>query len=365
MKLREICHYLESYAQPSLQESYDNSGLLVGDPETEISGAVISLDVTEDVIQEAIDKKYNLVIAHHPIIFKGLKKITGKTYVERTVIKAIKNDIAIYAIHTNLDNVVNGVNAKIAEKLGLIKAKILAPKIGLLMKLVVFVPVEHTGKLLDSLYVAGAGDIGNYSNCSFRVAGKGTFKGNLNSNPNLGQIGVYEEVDENRVEVIFPSYLKNKILSGMRAGHIYEEIAYYLTETENEFQDVGAGMVGELKQPISEPEFLAFLKETMKLDVIRHTLLLNKNIGRIAVCGGSGGFLLKDAINQRADVFITSDYKYHEFFDAEGKIIIADIGHFESEQFTKDLIQDIISKKFPNFASCLSEVKTNPVNYYY
>ena len=365
MKIKDVTKFLESIAPLSYQESYDNSGLIIGDFENEISGVLVSLDVTEAVIDEAILKKANLVVAHHPIIFKGLKKINGSNFVEKTVIKAIKNDIAIYAIHTNLDNVANGVNFKIAEKLGLKNIKILAPKCQSLMKLTVFVPQESTGNLLDALYKAGAGEIGKYSNCSFRTEGKGTFKPNHLANPFIGNVGKLEEVEECRIEVVFPSYLKNQVLKGMQSGHPYEEISYYLHLLENQNQEVGSGAIGDLPNEMDISDFLPFLKEKMGLKVIRYTESKNIKLKKIAVCGGVGSFLLNEAKRAGAEVFVSSDFKYHEFFDAENQIIIADIGHFESEQFTKDLLVENISKKFINFATYLSEIDTNPIKYYY
>lgn len=365
MIIKELTDYLEKIAPLSYQEDYDNCGLIVGDSNTEITNVLVSLDVTLEVIDEAISKNCNLIVAHHPLIFRGLKKLNGKNYIEKSVIKAIKNDIAIYAIHTNLDNVANGVNFKIAEKLGLKNIKILAPKSQTLMKLTVFVPQESTGKLLDALYSAGAGEIGNYANCSFRTEGKGTFKPNHLANPFVGKEGYLEEVEESRIEVIFPSYLKNQVLKGMQSGHPYEEISYYLHLLENQNQEVGSGAIGDLINEMDLLHFLPFLKEKMVLNVIRYTESHRKKIKKIAICGGVGSFLLNEAKGAGADIFITSDYKYHEFFDAENHIIIADIGHFESEQFTKDLIVENISKKFINFATYLSEIDTNPIKYYY
>lgn len=363
MILKELLNYLESWAPPAYQESYDNSGLITGDEPSEIKGVLVSLDCIESVVDEAIEKNCNVIIAHHPIVFKGLKSLTGKTYVERTIIKAIKNDISIYAIHTNLDSVQTGVNGRIAERLGLMNCQILAPKKEALTKLTVFVPTQHTGKLLDALYEAGAGDIGNYTNCSFRTTGKGTFKANENANPTIGSRGVYEEVDESRIEVIFPKHIQNQVLRGMRKGHVYEEIAFYLTPLANTFQDVGSGMIGQLPEPMESVEFLKFLKEKMQTEVVKYTDLVKDKIQMVALCGGSGGFLLPYAKRASADIFITADYKYHEYFDADNQLIIADIGHYESEQFTKELIRDAILKKFTNFATYLSEVKTNPVHY--
>lgn len=365
MKLKEITDHLEAFAPLAYQESYDNSGLIVGEKEMEINSALISLDATPEVIDEAIAKGCNLLISHHPIIFKGLKRFNNADYVQRAVMKAIKHDIALYAMHTNLDNVTGGVNSKIASLIGLGKQEILFPKSDSLAKLVVFVPVDHTGPLLDALYKAGAGDIGNYSNCSFRVAGKGTFKGNEMSNPVFGTAGQYEEQDENRVEVIFPRYMEQKIILGMKAGHVYEEIAYYVSDIENKYQNIGSGIVGELKNKMPFKEFLVHVKKAMGLDVIKFTKPSSEMVNKVAVCGGSGSFLLGNAIASQADVFITSDFKYHEFFDANNKTSILDIGHYESECYTKDLIQDIISEKFPNFATYLTGINTNPVQYFY
>jgi dinuclear metal center YbgI/SA1388 family protein len=337
----------------------------VGDANAEITNVLVSLDVTLEVVEEAITKKCNLVIAHHPLIFKGLKKLNGKNYIEKSVIKAIKNDIAIYAIHTNLDNVTNGVNFKIAEKLNLQNVSILKPKSGTLMKLTVFCPKENTPKLQDAFYAAGAGEIGNYSNCSFKSTGIGSFKPNSVATPVIGQNNKYEEVEENRIEVVFPAYLEGKILDAMRKNHMYEEVAYYLHKIENQNQGVGSGAIGNLPEAMTKSEFLAHLKNSMNLNVIRFADTKAEKIKKVAVCGGVGSFLLADAKRLGADAFVTADYKYHEFFDAENQIMIADIGHFESEVYTKDLIVEIISKKFTNFASYLSEIDTNPIKYYH
>jgi dinuclear metal center YbgI/SA1388 family protein len=365
MTIKDITNYLESIAPLAYQESYDNAGLIVGNASAEVSGVLVTLDSTEEVIDEAIAKGCNLVIAHHPIVFKGLKKLTGKNYVERTIIKAIKNDVAIYAIHTNLDSVVGGVNFKIAEKLRLEKVEILVPKSQVLMKLIVFVPVSNTKEVLDALHAAGAGVIGNYSHASFRGEGIGAFRPNEKATPTIGTANVDEEVHENRVEVIFPTYLKNQVLAAMHRSHIYEEVAHDIILLENQNSEVGAGIIGELANEMSESDFMAYLKQNMGVTVIRHTNLLGKPIRKVAVCGGAGGFLLGDAILRSADIFITADYKYHEFFDADNRIIIADIGHYESEQFTKELLKDYICKKITNFAVNLSETPTNPINYYY
>ncbi len=362
-RIKDIIQYLETIAPPSLQESYDNSQLITGNLETEVTGVLITLDTTEAVVDEAINMDCNLIISHHPIVFKGLKSFTGKTYVERTVIQAIKRDIAIYAIHTNLDNVQEGVNKKICDKLGLINTQILSPKSSVLSKLVTFVPSENLEKVKDALFNAGAGNIGNYSDCSFSINGEGQFKPNKKANPNIGSAEELEKVNEIRLEVLVPSYLKNKVLKALREAHPYEEVAYYLNTLDNAQQDVGSGMMGELTESISSKEYLEQLKSDMNLNVIRHTHIVKKKIKKIAVCGGAGSFLLKDAINAGADLFVSSDFKYHEFFDAEDKIIIADIGHYESEVYTKELIYEFLSEKFNTFALNLSKTVTNPISY--
>jgi len=363
MRIKDITNYLELLAPLSYQESYDNSGLLVGNPSEEIKGISITLDITEEVIDEAIANGDNLIIAHHPLIFKGLKSLTGKHWVERCVIKALKNDIAIYAIHTNLDNVHTGVNRRIADKFGLQQLKILSPKKDTLTKLVTFVPEPDTDEVLNALYSAGAGEVGNYDHCSFQVSGVGTFRPGDDANPHIGELNKNETVNEKRIEVIFPNYKTNRVLSALQKSHPYEEVAYYLTSLVNSHQEVGSGMVGELPKVMPANEFLLWLKETMHTNCIRHTALCNTTVKKIAVCGGAGSFLLGRAKAEGADVFITGDFKYHDFFEADNKIIIADIGHFESEQFTKDLLYDILSEKFANIAVRLSEVLTNPINY--
>ncbi|WP_158825576.1 Nif3-like dinuclear metal center hexameric protein [Mucilaginibacter lacusdianchii] len=364
MKLVELTAYLESIAPLSYQEDYDNSGLIVGNGNQEITQGLISLDCTEAVVDEAIRTGCQIVISHHPIVFKGLKKFNGKTYVERVVEKAIRHNIALYAIHTNLDNVMDGVNARICQTLELKNSRILSAKSGILKKLVTYAPVSHAEAVRNALFKAGAGHIGNYSECSFNAEGKGTFKGEEGTDPYVGEVGHRHTESEVRIETIYPAYLESKILMGLFLSHPYEEVAYDLYMLTNQHQEVGSGMVGELETPLSETDFLRHLKEKMNAAVVRHTALTGKMVKKVAVCGGSGGFLLKQAIAAGADVFVTADYKYHEFFDAEGKIVIADIGHFESEQFTQHLLYEIIQKKFSNFAVRLTEINTNPIKYF-
>ena len=362
MKIKAVTEYLEEFAPRQYQESYDNSGLLTGNNGMEITGVLITLDITEEVIDEAIGKKCNLIIAHHPIIFRGLKKLTGSTYVERCVIKAIKHDIALYAIHTNLDNVLKGVNNQIADKLGLTGRKILAPKSEILTKLETFVPLGQKEAVLEELYAAGAGKIGKYDACSFQTKGVGTFKPSPEAKPFIGKANKLEEVNEVKIEVIFPDYLQQPVLNALKNSHPYEEVAYYLTSLQNTHQEVGAGLIGSLREPMDAMSFLRQVKSSMHLQAIRHTAPV-KQVQKVALCGGSGSFLIKAAKAAGADVFITGDVKYHEFFDAENSLMIADIGHYESELFTKELIYDILSKKFSNFALNLSEIVTNPISY--
>lgn len=363
MKIRDIISSIESFAPLAFQEDYDNAGLIVGDQEQEAKGALITVDVTEEIIDEAINKKINLIIAHHPIIFVGLKKITGKNYIERIIIKALKNNIAIYAAHTNLDNIQGGVNSKIAEKLNLQNTRILSPLNNHLMKLVYFVPVNEAEQTRKAVFDAGAGHIGNYDMCSYNIEGKGSFRAGEGTNPFVGKRNEIHYEDEIRIETIFPRHLKHKIINALIEAHPYEEVAYDIYPLDNKFNKVGAGIIGELAKEIPEIEFLEQVKKIFKAQCIRHTQLFNKPVRKIAVCGGSGSFLLHEAIKQSADVFISADFKYHQFFDAEDKIIIADIGHFESEQVTKELFYELLIKKFPKFAVYLTEINSNPINY--
>lgn len=363
IKLKALSNYLEEIAPLQHKESYDNAGLLVGDFERQIENVLITLDVTEAVVAEAIDKKCQLIVAHHPIIFKGLKQLTGSNYVERTVLKAIKNDIAIYASHTNLDHANEGVNKKIADQLNLQGQRILAPSKNTLCKLTAFAPIAVAESIKTALGAAGAGHIGHYKNCSFESRGTGAFEADEAATPHIGSHGKLEKVTESRIEVLLPHHLQNSVLKALKKAHPYEEVAYYLSDLNNTNQDVGAGRIGELPEALAPEAFLAYLKEKMQLQVIRHTAF-GKDIKKVAICGGAGSFLLKTAIHAGADAFVTADFKYHEFFDAEDRLIIADIGHYESEVFTKALFYELLSKKFTNIALYLSEVVTNPICYF-
>lgn len=364
MQIHEIILTLEQFAPPSLKESYDNVGLLTGDATWHCTGILISLDATEEVVLEAKARGCNLVISHHPIIFGGLKKITGSNYVEKAVIASIKNDIALYAIHTNLDNVKEGVNGRIADLLELRNRQIILPKTGLLRKLISFVPVDKIDIVRNALFATGAGHIGNYSECSFQAEGEGSFLAGQGANPYIGQQGRRHYEKESRLEVIFPSYLERVVISALKASHPYEEVAFDVVELQNQWDRVGSGIMGEVGEEMEELQFLGRLKELFRVPVVRHTELRNKKIRRIAVCGGAGSFLVNRALQLKADIYITGDIKYHEFFDANGQMVIADVGHFETEQFTVDLLYDILAEKFPTFAVFKTGVLTNPVNYY-
>ena len=364
-KIRDIVNALEAVAPSSLQEAYDNSGLLVGQMNQEVQQALLCLDCTEEVVQEAIDKHCQLVIAHHPIVFSGLKRFNSSNYVQRCIELAIRNKVAIYAIHTNLDNVLQGgVNAKIAERLGLVNGRILQPMPGQMLRLDVYVPKENADELESALFDAGAGQVGAYSECRFAIDGSGSFTPGEGSDPYLGSQGVREFVAERQVSVVLPASLRSAVLSAMYKHHPYEEVAHHLWALDNAHPDFGAGLVGELPQAMSESEFLAHLKSSMDLHNFRYTPRKhNGPIKTVALCGGAGSFLIKKA-RACADAYVTADVKYHEFFDTEKELLLCDIGHFESERFTQERLAEILSHKFPNFATLFTQTNTNPVRYY-
>ncbi len=364
MFISDVISHLEEIAPSNLQENYDNSGLLVGEIGIELTGVLVSLDCIEATVHEAIAQNCNLIVAHHPIIFSGIKRFNNANYVQRTVQLAIKNDVAIYAIHTNLDNIYNhGVNSKITERLGLINTRILVPRTGELVKLVTYCPVDDAEAIKTALFKNGAGNIGRYSECSFSNLGNGTFKAGLGANPFKGEIGIRHTENEEKIEVMLYKSQLNKVLDALQVAHPYEEVAYETYTLLNDDQNTGSGMIGELRQELSKNDFLAHLKSSMNLEVIKYTNL-SKSIKKVAVCGGAGQFLLSNAKTAGADVYVTSDFKYHEFFDAENSLMICDIGHYESEKFTIDLLYDILREKFTTFAVLKTAVNTNPVKYF-
>jgi len=364
MKIGEITAYIESLAPLSSQESYDNSGLIVGNTNWQLTNALICIDSTEEIVREAIQNNCNLIIAHHPIVFSALKKITGKNYVERVVIECIKNDIALYAAHTNFDNFKFGVNYEIGQRLGLTNLQILDPKDNNLFKITVFVPQEHREFVARAMFEVGAGTIGNYHSCGFYVQGNGTFTPTSDANPYIGSVDKAETVSESRLEMIVQAHLVATVIQAMKNSHPYEEVAYDLVSLHNKNSELGAGMIGKLPQPMKTTEWLRLVKKQFNCGIIRHTKIHKDTIEKIAFCGGSGAFLLPKAIQQKADVYLSGDFKYHEFFDAENHLMIADIGHFESEQYTINRLHDLLTKKFANFAPRLTEVNTNPINYF-
>ena len=363
MKIKDIIAVLETMAPLAYAEDFDNVGLLVGNAETEATGILVCHDALEAVIDEAVAKNCNVVVCFHPIIFGGLKSLTGKNYVERSVIKAIKHDVAIYAVHTALDNHQNGVNKIFCDALGLTKTKILVPKKQFIQKLVTYTIPENAEKVRNALFESGAGNIGNYENCSFNSEGSGTYQGNDDSNPTVGTKGELTTTSEIKIEVTFEKHQQSKILKALFANHVYEEVAYEIYNLENVHQNIGLGMIGELETALSERDFFQLVKDKMKVDHIRHSEFLNKNIKKVAVLGGSGSFAIKNAIQSGADAFLTADLKYHNFYEAENRILLADIGHYESERYTKNYIVDFLRKKILNFAIILSEINTNPVKY--
>ncbi|CAL2085568.1 Nif3-like dinuclear metal center hexameric protein [Tenacibaculum sp. 190524A02b] len=363
MKIREITNYIEKLAPLPYAEDFDNVGLLIGEYTTQVTGVLVTLDTLEKTIDEAIEKNCNLIISFHPIIFSGLKKLNGNNYVERVVLKAIQNNIAIYATHTALDNVKNGVSAKMSEILGLQNLKTLIPKKGIIKKLTTYVPTSKANTLRNVLFDAGAGNIGNYDNCSFNIVGKGSYRGNENSNPTIGKKGDLMFEEETCISITFDGYLESKIVATLLKEHPYEEVAYEIVTLNNANQNVGMGMIGELESSLDEISFLKLVKKVFKTDCVRHSEFINKPIKKVAVLGGSGSFAINNAIKSNADAYISADFKYHEFFKAEGKILLADVGHYESEQFTKNLLVDYLSKKFSTFAIILSEESTNPIHY--
>ncbi|MDR2835314.1 MAG: Nif3-like dinuclear metal center hexameric protein [Bacteroidales bacterium] len=364
MLIKEIIEELNNFAPLELQEDYDNSGLNVGNPENEISGILISLDITPEIINEAIENNCNLIISHHPLIFKGIKKITGKNDVEKSIIKAIKNDISIYCGHTNFDNHYLGVNNKIAEKLNLNNLQILDNKENIYRKISVYIPFESVEKVKNAMFETGAGKLGNYDCCSYDTIGLGSFRANEKSNPYIGEKNQIHFEKETKIEMIYPKYLENKIVSAMLSAHPYEEVAYNLINNEMKNKFSGAGIIGSFEEEITEIQLFEKLKSKFEISNIRHTKLLNKKIGKIAICGGSGAFLINNAIQAKVQAYITADLKYHDFFLAENKILLIDIGHYESEQFTKEIFFDIIHKKNVNFAVKISQKNTNPINNY-
>ena len=357
----EVVALIETKYPLSWQESYDNCGLQTGNLQATLTGIVISLDCTEQVIDEALANGANLIISHHPVIFSGLKKITGKSDAEKVIIKAIKHDISLYALHTNFDNAPEGVSYQLANILGLNRIKPLQVSQGQLNKLSTYVPVDHADSLRNALFDAGAGGIGNYDSCSFNVAGIGTFRPNQKANPFLGSAGELHQENEIKLEVLVPNHLLGSVTKALFNQHPYEEVAYEIIQLKNEWKELGSGAWGEFDEPKSADQFLNLVKETFGGN-IKFTSKV-KQVKRVGICGGTGIFLLKNAFAAQCDAFITSDVKYHQFFDSSKNLMIVDIGHYEAEILALSTIRDFLLQNFSTFAIQLAESHTNPVNY--
>jgi len=363
MTIKDVCDSMEKWAPLQWQESYDNAGLIVGDKNEKVSGVLITLDCTEEVVEEAIQSGCNLIVAHHPIVFKGLNSFTGKNYVERTVIKAIQNNISIYASHTNLDHAPKGVSYHLAKKIGIENGRVLKPFQGALKNLQYYIPKGQEVAVRAALHQAGAGNIGEYSSCSFQSVGEGRFTPSIDANPTLGKAGQAEIVEELKVEMIFPSHLEGNILEALKNAHPYEEVAYSIISLNNSWKEVGSGYIGKLPKPMAKSDFIQLLKDKLHLSLVRYTNFYKNEIETVAVCGGAGSFLIQEAKRQKADAYITADIKYHEFFDAENECFICDIGHYESEVMIKEAIHEYLSNIFSTFAVLKSKIITNPVSY--
>ncbi len=364
-RIQDIIDTLERIAPPALQEEYDNSGLLIGSPHGEVDKVLVSLDVTEEVVAEARARGAGMIVSHHPLIFRPLKRITGKNQVERTVMAAMRSDIALYAIHTNLDNVAHGVNAMMCRKLGLEGMRVLRPVAGTLAKVVTFVPNGHADSVRQAMFDAGGGRIGAYDQCSFNHGGEGTFRAGDGADPYVGAAGERHHEPETRIEMVVERWNVGRVLSAMRKAHPYEEVAHDILMLDNAHPTAGSGGIGTFSEPLVWEAFLERVKEAFGAAVVRHTAPSDRPIRTVALCGGTGSFLLPDAIRAGADVFLSSDFKYHEFFGAEGRITIADIGHAEAEGgISQWLVEQLADNKlgFPNFAVLLSEVRTNPIH---
>ena len=364
LKAGEVVKKLESIAPLSYQESYDNSGWITGDPDEEVQAVLVALDLTMEVLEDAIENGENLIITHHPLIFKPISQLVKGDPVQEMLMKAIKHDIMIYAAHTNLDNAWDGVNRELANRIGLQNFRILQSHSDILKKLVVFVPENYAEDVRSAIFKAGAGNIGDYDSCSYNLQGRGSFRAGENADPFAGEKEEYHFEAEQRIETVVPVHLLDDVLTAMEQAHPYEEVAHDVFPLDNKHDRVGAGALGELPEELPTEDFLQMIKEKLDVKILRYAGNLPDKIKNVAVSGGAGSFLIRDAIGAKADVFITADLKYHDFFQAGNRILLVDAGHFETEQFTKHLIRDLLTENFSNFAVRISQVNTNPVNYF-
>ena len=365
MTVGDLCGWLEQRAPLRFQEDYDNSGLLVGQRSWTVTGVLCCLDADEAVVHEAVARGCNVVLSHHPIVFKGLKRLTGATAVERTVALALKHNVALYAGHTNWDSIQGGVSFSLAQRLGLVAPRIMMPRGGELLNLVVYVPAEHASPVAEAAFGAGAGRIGAYDECHFSGSGTGTFRPLDGAQPFVGQIGVREVADEHRLEFVLPKHRKSAVQQAVWAAHPYEEVAHSWISLDNSWSEVGYGAVGNLPEPIRLGDFLAVCAAQLGAESVRYsTSSLDRIVQRIAVCGGSGAEFAGAAAAAGADAYVTGDLKYHGFQDPPGGLVLVDVGHGESERPFIDDWAELIRSEFVTFAVLISETDNRPVRTY-
>lgn len=362
--LRTLLACIEQWAPFSWQESYDNAGLILGDPDRNVTEALVCFDVTPEVVDEAVRIGAGLIVSHHPAIFKGIKRINPASRLGYMIKQSLCHDIAWCALHTNLDNTLNGVNSYLCEQLGLKDVQPLAPLQDIYGKLQVYVPEAYAEKLRQALAEAGCGAGARYDACSYSSRGEGRFRAGSQAHPFSGQIGELHCEAECKIECLYPLHKTRQVLDVLRTNHPYEEPAFDLLPLRNEATGQGAGAIGNLQESMQETELLDKLKELTGTHCIRHSGFRGRKIRRIALCGGSGGSFIGNACARQADAYITGDLKYHDFADAGSGTWLVDIGHFESEKFAMELIFRFIRKNFPNFAVSISEQARNPVSFY-
>ena len=364
-KISEVIACIEQMAPLAYQESWDNSGVQVGDVSQGVKAVLLCVDITEATLDEAIEKGANLIISHHPLIFKGIKKLTGRNYIERVIIKAIQHNIVLYSAHTNMDKCMGGVNFRIAQKLGLKNMRVLAPEGNYLYKIVTYVPQSHIEQVRQAMWSAGAGTIGNYDCCSYSSEGNGTFRAQVGCNPFVGEIDKLHTEPELRLEMVVPKDKSGRVVAAIHTAHPYEEPVIDILPLANDYEQLGLGCIGELERPITETAMLNYIKDKLNVQYIRHTQTSDRLVERVALCGGSGAEFISQAIREKAGIYITADVKYHDFFNTENQIVIADIGHFESEQCIKEIFYEQLSKNFINFAILMADSDKSPTENYY
>jgi dinuclear metal center YbgI/SA1388 family protein len=366
MKCDNIIKIIEDWAPKSIAWEKDNVGLQVGSLRREVKNILLCLDVNEKVIDEASKKNCNLIISHHPLLFRSLKKIDIERDQKSKILeKLIKKDITLYSAHTNLDFTKDGVSFQLADKLGLSNQRFLLNKSSNLNKLIVFVPVDNADKVAEAMHSAGAGIIGEYSHCSFRTIGMGTFKGSNKSKPSMGVKGKLNKVSEVKIEVLVNSFDLHKVISSMKKIHPYEEVAFDVYPMVNENFNYGMGVIGDLKKELTAKEFLTYVSKSLRINNFRFNKGSKFRIKKVAVCGGSGSDLLETAIKSKADAFVTADVKYHTFQDAEDEILLIDAGHYETEIHSLNAIKNRIENSLKDKVKVYKfSGTTNPIVFY-